>query len=147
MKIGIDIGWTIKGVRAHGFRNTIAPDSFQVISALIKRGDNVFLISKVNSTQKIDVERWLIETDFFNQTGVKPENLYFCFERRDKAIFVKALEIEMMIDDRTEVMANLSPIVVKFLLDPEPSEYEQHKANLTNCKVVRHWQDIGAAIL
>ena len=147
MKIGIDVGWTIKGVRAHGFRNTIAPDSLYIISELVKRGDDVFLISKVNSEQKKEVEDWLAKTDFFNQTGVKPENLYFCFERRDKAIFVKALGIEMMIDDRTEVMASLSPLVKKFLLDPDVSEYEQHKRELVNYTVVRDWASIGKAIL
>lgn len=105
------------------------------------------MISKVNSQQKEIVERWLSEVDFFNKTGVKPENLYFCFERRDKAIFVKALNIQIMIDDRTEVMANLNPLVIKFLLDPEPSEYEQHKDKLTNCKLVKDWFEIEKLIL
>ena len=72
MNIGVDIGWTIKGIRALGMRNTIAPDSFRIISELVKRGDIVYLISKVNSTQKADVEYWLKEVDFFNQTGIIP---------------------------------------------------------------------------
>lgn len=147
MNIGIDIGWTIKGVRPDGDANKIAPDSFRVIRELVKRGDSVYLISKCNSSQKQHVEEWLKEIEFFNKTGVNPKNLYFCFERRDKAIFVDALKIQIMIDDRAEVMAYLSPLVVKFLINPETDDYNKHSQRLYNCKVVADWSRIACALL
>lgn len=146
MNIGIDLGWTIKGVRPTGDRHIIAPHSFRVIKQFITRGDKVFIISKVDSEQKARAEKWLADVDFFKQTGINPKNLYFCFEKRDKAIFVKALEINIMIDDRTEVMANLSPLVVKFLINPEDVEYKRHKRRLTNCKTVADWLEIEQSL-
>ena len=147
MNIGIDIGWTIKGVRHPEIDfDKIAPDSFRIISNLIKRGDNVYLISKCNSAQKENVEKWLKDSDFFNNTGVNPNNLYFCFERKDKSLFVKALDIQIMIDDRTEVMAHLSPLVVKFLINPVTIDYDKHSRHLFNCKVVTDWLQIERAL-
>jgi len=146
MNIAIDLGWTIKGVRSDGHSNRIAPDSFRVISELVKRGDNVFIISKVTSEQKERAEKWLENVDFFNKTGVNPQNLYFCFERRDKGIFAKALDIQLMIDDRAEVMAHLLPTVIKFLINPETDDYDKHSKKLWNCKVVANWLDIERSL-
>jgi len=146
MNIGIDLGWTIKGVRADNDTHKTAPNSFRIIRALVNRGDTVFIISKVTSEQKVRAERWLDNEDFFNQTGVKPDNVYFCFERRDKCLFVKALDINIMIDDRAEVMANINPLVVKFLINPEPIDYDLHIKQLINCKVVADWLEIERAL-
>jgi len=146
MNIGIDIGWTIKGIRGDSDKNKIAPNSFKVISELVKRGDNVYMISKCNSRQKEEVERWLSYVNFFNLTGVKSENLYFCFERRDKGIFVKALNIQLMIDDRAEVMTHILPTVIKFLINPETDDYDRHSKQLWNCKVVANWLEIERAL-
>lgn len=140
--IAIDIGWTLKGVRKDNDRNKTAPDSFRVVRHLVNQGHNVFLISKVNSRQKEDVERWLENVNFFNETGVKPENLFFCFERKDKGIFVKALDIDIMIDDRAEVMAHLPARVTKFLLNPEEDDLNHHRAALTKVFMVSDWMEI-----
>ena len=146
MNIGIDVGWTIKGIRGESDKNKIAPNSFKIISEFIKRGDVVYLISKCNSIQKEHVELWLKDVDFFNKTGVNPQNLYFCFERRDKSLFVKALNIQIMIDDRAEVMAYINPLVVKFLINPEMDDYEKHRHQLLNCKIVTNWSQIKQSL-
>lgn len=148
MNVGIDIGWTIKGVRPENNQDKIAPDSFRVIKRLVQTcGGKVFLISKVNSAQRERCEKWLKDTEFFEQTGVKPENLYFCFERKDKSLFVKALNINFMIDDRAEVMAHISPLVVKFLINPEPDDLEKHRNHLFNTVIVNDWLEIERRML
>lgn len=146
MKIGIDLGWTIKGHKPSNERDLPAPDSFRVISELVRRGDIVYIISKVNSEQKARCEKWLETHDFFDKTGVKPENLYFCFERKDKAIFVKALGIKIMLDDRPEVMAHLDFDVVKFLINPDEADMIQHKDQLINTKIVKNWLEIERSL-
>src|SRR5579862_1684003 len=146
MNIGVDLGWTVKGVRANGNKDTIAPDSFSVIKCLVNRGDTVFVISKVNSAQKERAEKWLKDVNFFEETGIKPENVYFCFEKKDKAVFVKALDIKIMIDDRTEVMANLPVLVVKFLISPDVFEYHKFSHMLYNCKMVANWLEIEKSL-
>jgi hypothetical protein len=142
MNIGVDIGWTLKGVRAENDKDKTAPNSFRIIRDIISRGHEIFLISKCNSRQKEEVEKWLKEVDIFNQTGIKPENLYFCFERKDKSLFVKALDIDIMIDDRAEVMAYLPPNVITYLLCPEKDDYEKHEKMLRHTVVVKDWLEI-----
>ena len=147
MNIGIDLGWTIRGVRIENNRDKIAPNSLETIRKLVDRGDNIYFISKVNSTQKENMEQWIKDINLFESTQTNPNNLYFCFERKDKSLFVKALNIQIMIDDRTEVMAHLNPLVVKFLLAPEQNEYNQYKYRLTNTNVVNDWFEIEKKLL
>jgi len=142
MNIGVDLGWTIKGVRMTGDRNKIAPDSFRVLKRLIDRGDKIFIISKVNSEQKERAEKWLKDVRFFEETGINPDNLYFCFEKRDKAMFVKSLDIDVMIDDRAEVMKHLPTKVLKFLITPEIDELRKFQDDLRNFRLVYHWSEI-----
>lgn len=139
MNIGIDLGWTVKGVRALGDRDIIAPLSFEVISRLVKRGDTIFIISKVNSEQRERAQKWLKKVKFFEKTGVKPENLYYCFEKRDKAMFVKSLKINVMIDDRAEVMLHLPKKVRKLLICPERDELREFGKGIPNMKIVNEW--------
>jgi hypothetical protein len=147
MNIGIDIGYTIKGVRREGNSKIVAPNSVDTIKKLVDRGDIVYLISKANSAQKEDCENFLREIDFFNKTGVNPANVYFCYERPHKALFVKALEINIMVDDRSEVMAFLPWQVVKFLLVPEEDEYVKYKHLLKNTQIVNDWFEIERKLL
>ncbi len=141
-KIGIDVGWTIKGVKSEKNGDKVAPDCLRIISSWVNRKDDVFIISKVNSFQKTDVELWLKKTNFFEITGVPYDNLYFCFERRDKSLFVKALEIGVMIDDRPEVMAYLDYNVIKLLLSPDEKDMKKYKEKLSNTKIVNNWLEI-----
>ena len=146
MIIGIDIGWTIKGIRIENNKNKTAPNSFDTIKSWVERGDTIYLISKANSTQKEKVETWLSETNFFEFTGVNAQNLYFCHERRDKKFFVEGLGVQIMIDDRAEVLANINLSVIKFLLNPELHEYEKFKKDLFNVRMVTDWYQIENAM-
>lgn len=147
IRIGIDLGWTVKGHKPTNERDLPAPDSFRVISEFVSSGYVVYIISKVTSEQKERAEKWLAKHDFFNVTGVKPENLYFCFERRDKALFVDALGIKIMIDDRAEVMAHLDYDVIKFLINPDQDDLQRHKEHLFNTKIVKDWLEIEKSII
>jgi hypothetical protein len=142
MKIGIDIGWTIKGVRSENDRSKIAPESFRIIKNMIDKGHEVYLISKVNDAQRARTFEWLKDTKILENTGIKEENLFFCFERKDKSIFVRGLSIQIMIDDRAEVMAYLDPHVIKFLLDPEDDDLDRYENVLINTTIVKNWLEI-----
>lgn len=143
LNIGIDIGWTIKGFKPHNDKNIPSPGSFDIITELIQRNHNIFLISKVNSEQKQKVEEWLKIHDFFNITKVKPENLYFCFERKDKSLFVKALNIDIMIDDRPEVLVHLPYNTTKILINPDIEDLKLYKNQLDDIRLVSNWYQIA----
>ncbi len=143
--IGIDIGWTIKGNRGTGDKESYAPHSMETIKRIKPHFDNIFLISKCNSAQKEHVEEWLYRNGVLEELGIDRNNLYFCFERRDKAIFVKALNITHFIDDRAEVLVNLPGHVFKVLYNPDPEEYSKQLNTLSkmeNYTITYDWSSI-----
>ena len=144
MKIGLDIGNTI--VSSTGGERIIFPYAFEVIRELTKSNE-VYLISRVNSEQRERSLKWLADTNFFNATGVAPNNLFYCFERRDKAIFVKALGIDVMVDDRPSVMSEMDDRVFKILFRPLKKDVLDLKKPLFNSVIVEEWNDISKLLL
>lgn len=140
--LGIDLGWTIVGNRVTGDKYEVQSACFTTILRLTKYFDNVYIISKVNSTQKESSLKWIESVEFFNKTNIKPENLYYCFERKDKAIFAKGLGITHFIDDRAEVMYHLDKSIVKILFNPDPIHVEKYRGKLFNTTITNDWSQI-----
>ncbi len=138
MNIGIDLGGTI----FHRAAGKAFDNSIGVIKKLINRGDNIYIISRVNSEQRERSLKWLSDTDFFNQTGINKDNLYYCWDRRDKSIFAKALNISVFIDDRAEVMYYMNPLIVKFLINPPKQDLIEYEGKLINTMIVKDWFEI-----
>jgi hypothetical protein len=141
--LGIDLGWTIVGNRDTGDRYELAHNAFEVIKAIKPYFNDVYIISKVNSEQKERSLKWIKDVDFFNSTGISPNNLYYCFERRDKAIFVRGLGITHFIDDKAEVLSHLDKDVAKVLFNPNEDDLTKYKNKLFNTWVTKDWLEIA----
>ena len=143
MKIlGIDLGNTIVGNRTLKNRFYVEPRCFEIISNLNKVFDKIYIISRVNEEQKENSLKWLKEVNFFKLTGLDPNNLYYCWDRRDKALFAKALNVNYFIDDRASVLYHLDSQIIKFLFNPEKDDLEKHRNKLTNTTIVKNWNQI-----
>lgn len=139
MKIGIDLGKTIVKMP-----EKIPFDNCFDILAYWAKYHEIFIISRVNSDQKERSLKWLKDFNFFELTGIKKDNLYYCFDRRDKSLFVKALNIELFIDDRPEVLSFMDKNVRKILFNPIHKdkidfwgEIKEH-----NMELVSNWKQI-----
>lgn len=150
MNVGIDLGRTIVDsdstrIGSHFAEKQPFPHAFEIIKKLVNICDNVYIVSKVNSEQKAAAEKWFTDVDFYNATGIKPENVYFCFERRDKAFFVKGLNINVFIDDRPEVLSYMDKYVRKILFNPYKPDVEKYKKQIDEHKMyfVSNWKEIG----
>lgn len=139
--LGLDLGRTIVGQRG-GDRTYVEPKAFEIIKKLTKEFDNTYIISRVNEEQRERSLNWLKEVNFFEETGIDKENLYYCWERKDKSIFVRALEITHFIDDRAHVLFYLDEAVNKYLFNPEPFELAKYQDSLKNTTVVQNWTEI-----
>lgn len=144
--LGIDLGNTIVGSRERNDRYYVEPRCFEIINKLEKIYD-IYIISKVNSEQRERSLKWLQESNFFIKTGVNPNNLFYCFERKDKAIFSKALNIDIFIDDRCQVMQYLDDRILKLLINPETTDLEKYKDKLINTQLVKSWEEIEKILL
>lgn len=147
MNIGYDLGRTIKGPTKNDY-NKAFPDALEVIAKLSKRYSNSYIISRVNSEQRERAIKWLIDEDFYNKTGIKQENVYFCFDRRDKHLFVKALDINVFIDDRYDVLEPMGDKVTKLLFNPNEIDLNKfYNTKLENFLLVMNWKQIETMLI
>ena len=140
MKIGYDLGNTITS-KTLLFPHIIE-GAFEVIRKLSPIFEESYIISRVNSAQRDRALNWFETTDFFNQTLIKEENVYFCFDRRDKTHFVKSLEIDYFIDDRPEVLSFMGENVTKILFNPNKEDLEKYRERLNNYYIVKNWAEV-----
>ncbi len=127
----------------------IIENSFEVAAKLVKKFDDVYIVSRVNSEQRERALKWFVTTDFFNQTGIKESNVYFCFDRRDKALFVKALNINVFIDDRPDVLMEMKENEKKILFNPSEKDYKDYRDVIfdQNMIVVKNWLEVEKVLL
>jgi hypothetical protein len=131
-RVGIDIGRVIMaptdldgradtsflhGTHEDAMATPPSADAFRVIGDLVAqtRG-KVWLVSKAGPRiQKLTLE-WLLHWDFYATTGVNPDQVRFCRERREKAVHAKRLGLTHFIDDRLDVLSHLTHIVDRLYL-------------------------------
>lgn len=125
--LGIDIGRVIIGpVDDDGHADTSflsgtpdrametppAPGAFAAIARLADAFDGaVWLVSKCGPRVQSKTRRWLDHWGFWATTGVAPDHLRFCLERRDKALHCHELGVTHFIDDRLDVLEHLRGFV------------------------------------
>ena len=97
-------------------------DSIEVISQLVKHfNGKLWLVSKAGQKVSMRTRQWLRTWNFFGQTKVPQENLYFCKERADKRGICERLRITHFIDDRLDVLTHMRGLVSSlYLFGPQP---------------------------
>lgn len=120
VRIGIDIGNVIIGGPSElpdtsffsdNFLATPpVPESFESIQRLAQEFD-VWLISKCGQKIQDRSMAWLEEYKFFDFTEVKPEQVIFCRQRKEKAPIAESLELRVFIDDRVDIISTMNGIV------------------------------------
>lgn len=135
-KLGIDIGRVIlagaSDVRYSIFssenylQTELMPGAVEAISALITHDvfDELYLVSK--STPRIQARTLeiLFHRNFFDQTGIHPENTLFCTQSIQKAEIAKSLGLTHFIDDRQPTLRLLPESVrTKLLFVGSDDEY------------------------
>lgn len=147
-RIGIDIGRVIIGPSVGGVADTrflghrledalhtpAAPGSFETIARLVaKNPGQVWLISKCGPSVQQKTRAWLQHHRFWQRTGVPPSHLRFCLKRPEKADHARELRLDVMIDDRRDVLQVMRGLVPRLLLFGEqespPPAWTEHAAD------------------
>ncbi len=125
---------------------SLVPDALLGLRFLSQRvgPENVWIVSKASPHQR-EVSRLALEKfRFYPTTGLKPDQVLFCPERKDKRPIIKALDLEGHIDDRGEVIESIQ----KFVKCPvwfSPEEYDTaqwlYQVKYT-VRVVSGWKQI-----
>lgn len=113
-----------------------------------KFGDNIFLISKIKEGQELRTLKWLADNNFFERTGIKKENVFFCHKRAEKEAICRAHNVQYFIDDRLEVLSHMIGGVANlYLFQPDPKEVEEFKQFLPKVTRAESWKEVTEKIL
>ena len=126
-------------------------DAFESLRQLTDRrfGENVFLISKTEQEKKYKILAWLLTKIFYKRTCISPKNIYFCWERKEKADICKKLGITHFIDDRLENLGYLSNVGVKnlYFFQGRKDEIQKNIRFIPMVQLVNSWSEILSKLL
>lgn len=152
--LGVDIGGVIidrvnNGADTSFFsdnylRTTAVPGVFDALRELVEKrfGDKVFLVSKCGRKVQEKTMHWLDHNGFYDSTGIKHGHIHFCRERHEKAGICQRLSVTHFVDDRLEVLSNLTTVGTLYLFQSRPDEVQRFARFLGMVKQVNSWQEI-----
>lgn len=157
--LGVDIGGVIidrinDGTDTSFFsdnflQTTAVPGVFQALRRLVdeKFGSQVYLVSKCGRRVQEKTLQWLDHHDFYNQTGISSDHIRFCKQRHEKAGICQELGITHFIDDRLEILGNLTTVGNLYLFQPNSNEVRRFAHFLNRVKQVDMWDEILKELL
>lgn len=160
MKFGVDIG----GITIDRVNNTTdtsfsgdrylethaVPGVFDALHVLNHRKfkGEIYFIPKCGEVVEEKTVHWLEYNQVFRRTCIDPSHIFFCRERKDKAVICKELGITHFVDDRLEVLGYLKGIVpYRFLLNSQSEEVQEHKQHLVDVTKVDSWLELKEQLL
>lgn len=119
------------------------PGAFETIAALVEAFDQrVWIVSKCGPRVQARSRRWLAHHHFYERTGVRPDRLRFCRNRRDKAPICEQLGLDAFIDDRADVLRPMEGIVPwRLLFGPQRRGAPHDMIEVTD------WAAVGRTLL
>lgn len=157
--LGIDVGGVIIGrgddkndtsFFSDSFLKTPAMDgAFEAIRKLTDDfgQSHVFIVSKCGEKVQKKTLQWLKHHDFFRTTGMREDHVKFCLERAGKAPICERYEVTHFIDDRLEVLGQLTTVANRYLFHGKPREVEQFVEHLSAVIRVESWDDVLKEVL
>lgn len=102
----------------------------------------VVLVSKCGVITQVRTREWLDRSHFYEITGVKPNHVFFCQERREKALICGYLCVTHFVDDRLEVLGHLKEVPCRFLFNGRREEIQKHQRHLHHVTQVASWKQL-----
>ena len=152
--LGVDIGGVIidrvndgtdTSFFSDNYLRTIAVSGvFDALRQLVEKRfrDQVYLVSKCGQRVQDRTLHWLEHHRFHELTGIGRERLRFCRQRHEKAGICERLEITHFVDDRLEVLSNLTMVGTLYLFQPRSDEVRRFSSSLNRVRQVNSWQEI-----
>lgn len=111
--------------------------------------ENAYLLSKSGAAMQQRTLDFFEETDFYGQTGIRPEHAIFCRRRDEKAPIAAELGLSHFVDDRLDILRQMTSVRFKMLFQ-RPDKPPLHSAILTEkdegIVIARDWNDVWKAL-
>lgn len=139
--LGIDLGGTIH--HKNEKKETVPMDNaFRVINHLRNKVKAIYIVSRVNDEQSLRAYQWFQKFKFFEETGLTPNKVFFCYERYEKGPICNKLRVTHFIDDRPEVMFYMPAGVNCILMNPKETEVKSYGSIERGDLIAKSWNDI-----
>ncbi len=128
----------------------VMPQAIESIKKIVKAKhfQEIYIISKVNPLSKRIFLFRLHRLDFWNRTGISPNQIYFCRRHEDKAAICKKLNITHFVDDRLRVLHNLKSVRHRYALNPRRlTEQRRYPEAFRGVVVVKNWDELLARLI
>lgn len=145
--LGLDIGNVISEMdtdtRHQSLLQHEIPGAATGVRELYRRFDGqVALVSKYGVVTQVRTREWLERSAFYQRTGIQPNHVFFCKERKDKAVICEYLGVTHFVDDRLEVLSYLKSVPKRFLFRPTEREVSRYKEYLSLVVRVDSWEEL-----
>jgi len=157
--LGLDFGRVITAESTDGaptifsdeYQGTLPrPDAIPTIQDLAanRYSDRIHIVSKC----KPRVQRRTLELlelwDFYEKTGINPDNVHFCRESAEKAAIAEELGVTQFVDDRFKVLRRMSESIGRILFIPPEEIKETKQLELPpGIIAVEGWPGVRAVLL
>ena len=109
----------------------------------VKRfAQRICIVSKCGPRTEEKPRLWLAHHKLLDALGLDAKALHFCREHRDKAPICKGLGVTHFIDDRVDVLVQLTSVPHRFLFGPQ-----KPGLNAEGVVRVKTWADVAAMLL
>ena len=121
--------------------------AFEGVKRLVNMcgASNVYIVSKAYPNTQRKTLEWLEHHDFYGKTGLHPDHVYFCLERREKAGICKQLGINHFVDDRFDCIEHMEmPWKNKFLFNHMVLKHRMEQPTYVNNwkELISHFVDV-----
>ncbi len=155
--LGVDVGGVITDrIKNDGTDTSFMSDNYLKTTAVLDAFESlkklnskdayfhrlVRIVSKALPKTEQKTRDWFNHHGFYDITGISPEHVYFCRERKDKAIICERLKITHFVDDNIEVMDHLRNVPNKYLFCFQGDESELKKYSDLSFVHVGSWKEV-----
>lgn len=152
--LGVDVGKVIIDRANDGTPTSMFSDGFLkatpvpgALSALKKLADEkfgkkIYIVSKCGIEMERKTLEWFLYNDFYEKTGISPDNVYFCRSYKGKNPICRDLGVTKFIDDRIRILKWLKTVPTRYLFQPEFEELKGYEKYLETVKIVNSWSEI-----
>lgn len=111
MRIGIDLGNVLVGGDTEWFGSNflnapIVDGGYDAIVRLVNLGHELFIVSKAYPRNQVKSKDWLYANGF--NMWISDKNKFFVLRREDKTIVCDNLFLDLMIDDRSDIIDHIN---------------------------------------
>ena len=107
--------------------------------------DTIYVISVCRPRQIKHSRAFLEKHDFYQRSGIRFEDVHYCFGKGSKAPVCAQLGVTHFVDDRLEVLSSLESVPHKFLFDGRKREIERmprSAEHLSKVQSVETWAQL-----